>query len=241
MPTLMQQFDATQYDPSQGASQMPVGKHPVVIEASSIETNSKGDGGFLLLTLRIIDGPAKGQSGAYRLNLYNASQKAAEIAHRQMSALCHVIGVFRVQSSEQLHNLPFVVEVEPQKDTPQYTQVVRVFDMAGNEPGKAPANNGAAAQPQQFQQPQQQQPQQPAAAPAAAAWGQPAQGQPAPAPAAAPAAAWQQGGGQPAAGGQPAWGGGAAAPAPAAAPAAAWGGGGGQPAAGAPAPWGAPR
>lgn len=239
MPLLAQAFDASQFDPTQGVGQMPLGKHPVIIEKSSIETNKAGDGGFLQLNLRIIDGPNKGGEGVYRLNLYNASPKAAEIAHRQMSALCHVTGVFRVQQSEQLHNIPFVVEVEPQKDNPQYTQVSRVYDMAGNEPGKAPQGQ-AGAQPQQ--QPQQFAPA-PAPAPAAApaaAWGAPAQQQPAAAPAPA-AGGWNQAA-PAAAGGQPAWGGGAAAPAPAAAPAA--GGwqpqGGGAPAGGA-APWGAPR
>jgi hypothetical protein len=231
MPALMNPFDASQYDPSQTASQLPIGRHPVIIESSSIETTQKGDSGMVVFGLRVIDGPAKGSTGAYRLNLYHSSAKTSEIAHRQLSALSHVTNVFRVNKTEDLHNIPFVVDVELQRDpeaaSKGYTQVVRVYDMQGNEPGKAP-QGGGMAQPQQ--QPQQQQPQ--------AAWGQPQNGAPAPAP--APAAAW---------------GGGAAAPqqqpAPAPAPAAAWGNGGGaaapapaaggwaqnQPANG-PAPWG---
>ena len=212
---LIQAFNAQQYDPTQGVGSLPIGKHPVIVESSEVKANKANDGGYLQLNLRIIDGPQQGTTGAYRLNLYHSNQQTVEIAHRQLSAICHVIGVFQVTDSSQLHNLPFLIEVGPQKNDPQYTEVKKVFDMNGNEPGKAGAG-APAAQPQQ-QQPQGQQ-QQPAGG---AAWGgqqQPAGGaawggqqQPAQQPAQQPqgGAAW---GGQPAQnpapqGSQPAWGG----------------------------------
>lgn len=225
---LIQAFNAQQYDPTQGVGSLPIGKHPVIVESSEVKANKANDGGYLQLNLRIIDGPQQGTTGAYRLNLYHSNQQTVEIAHRQLSAICHVIGVFQVTDSSQLHNLPFLIEVGPQKNDPQYTEVKKVFDMNGNEPGKAGAG-AAAAQPQQ-QQPQGQpngawggapqgQPQQPAGG---AAWGgqqqpaqQPAQqpqggaawgGQPAQQPAQqqpAQGGGWQQGG-QPAQGGAPA-------------------------------------
>lgn len=212
---LIQAFNAQQYDPTQGVGSLPIGKHPVIIESSEVKANKANDGGYLQLNLRIIDGPQQGTTGAYRLNLYHSNQQTVEIAHRQLSAICHVIGVFQVTDSSQLHNLPFLIEVGPQKNDPQYTEVKKVFDMNGNEPGKAGAG-APAAQPQQ-QQPQGQpngawggalrgQQQQPAGG---AAWG--GQQQPAQQPAQQPqgGAAW---GGQPAQnpapqGDQPAWGG----------------------------------
>lgn len=187
MAQLMQAFDATKFDPSQGLPQMPVGKHPVVIVNDEIKPTKDNSGGYLELTLQIIDGPAKGQQGAYRLNLYNQSQQAVEIAHRQFSAICHAVGVFQVTDGRQLHNIPFMVEVGLQKDPEAaqkgFTEVKRIFDRNGNEPGKA-GSGAPAAQPAQ-QQPTQQQP----------AWGQPAGGQ--------PAQSAQQ---PPQGGGQPAWG-----------------------------------
>ncbi|AZF90100.1 single-stranded DNA-binding protein [Pseudomonas phage vB_PaeS_SCUT-S4] len=248
---LIQAFNAQQYDPTQGVGSLPIGKHPVIVESSEVKANKANDGGYLQLNLRIIDGPQQGTTGAYRLNLYHSNQQTVEIAHRQLSAICHVIGVFQVTDSSQLHNLPFLIEVGPQKNDPQYTEVKKVFDMNGNEPGKAGAG-AAAAQPQQ-QQPQGQpngawggapqgQPQQPAGG---AAWG--GQQQPAQQPAQQPqgGAAW---GGQPAQnpapqGGQPAWGGQPAQqPAQQQPQGGGWQQGGGQPAqGGAPAgaaPWG---
>lgn len=224
MAQLIQAFNAQQFDPSQGVGGLPIGKHPVVIESSEVKANAKNDGGYLQLNLKIIDGPQTGTVGAYRLNLYHSNQQTVEIAHRQLSAVCHVVGVFNVQDSAQLHNIPFLVEVGPQKNDPQYTEVKKVFDAHGNEPGKAgqgapqqaPAGFGQQAPAQQPQQPQGGfgQPQQPQGQPAAwggaaglttgatgaagaagAAWGgQPAQ-QPAPAQG---APAWGQAPQQPA-------------------------------------------
>lgn len=181
---LIQPFNAQQYDPTQGVGSLPIGKHPVIVETSEVKANKANDGGYLQLNLRIIDGPQAGTTGAYRLNLYHTNQQTVEIAHRQLSAVCHVIGVFQINDSSQLHGIPFLIEVGPQKNDPQYTEVKKVFDMNGNEPGKA-GQGAAPAQPQQAaagfgQQPQgqggfgQQPQQQPAQG---GAWGGQPQGQ----------------------------------------------------------------
>lgn len=151
MTKLYQEFDATQFDPSQGSAQLPVGKHPVVISGSEVQANKENTGGYLKLDLTIIDGPHKGATGVYRLNLYNSNQQAVDIAHRQFSAVCHAIGVYKVQDSQQLHDRPFIIEVGFQKgqepgsnpDAKGYTEVKRVFDRNGGEPGK-PAQNPPA-------------------------------------------------------------------------------------------------
>ena len=235
MAQLIQAFNAQQYDPTQGSGSLPVGRHPVIIESSEVKANKANDGGYLQLNLKLIDGPQTGTTGAYRLNLYHSNPQTAEIAHRQLSAICHCVGVFNVQDSSQLHNIPFIIEVGLQKGEEAaqkgYTEVKKVFDINGNEPGKA-GQGAPAAQPQQ--QPAQgggawggQPAQQPAAQPQgdAPAWGggQPAQQQPQGAPAgnvpawgqqpaqqpaaqqpAQQAGGWQQGGAAPA-GGAP-WG-----------------------------------
>ena len=235
MAQLLQAFNAQQYDPTQGGGNLPVGRHPVIIESSEVKANKANDGGYLQLNVKLIDGPQTGTTGAYRLNLYHSNPQTAEIAHRQLSAICHCVGVFNVQDSSQLHNIPFIIEVGLQKGEEAaqkgYTEVKKVFDINGNEPGKA-GQGAPAAQPQQ--QPAQggeawggQPAQQPAAQPQgnAPAWGggQPAQQQPQGAPAgnapawgqqpaqqpaaqqpAQQAGGWQQGGAAPA-GGAP-WG-----------------------------------
>lgn len=231
MAQLIQAFNAQNYNPEQSTGGLPIGKHPVVVDSSEVKPNKENNGGYLQLNLKIIDGPQTGTVGAYRLNLYHSNQQTVEIAHRHLSAVCHVTGQFMLQDSAQLHNIPFIVEVGPQKNDAQYTEVKKVFDIQGNEPGKA-GHGQAAAQPAQA--PAGFAPQQPAQQPAAApAWGAPAWGQ---APQQQPAAAPQQ------PQGAPAWGQQAPAQQPAQAPAAAPAGWqqGAAPAGGNP-PWGAPR
>ena len=231
MAQLIQAFNAQQYDPTQGGGSLPVGRHPVIIESSEVKANKANDGGYLQLNLKLIDGPQMGTTGAYRLNLYHSNPQTAEIAHRQLSAICHVIGVFNVQDSQQLHNIPFIIEVGLQKGEEAaqkgYTEVKKVFDINGNEPGKAgqgapaaqpqqqPAAQGGFGQQQPAAQPQGNAPawgggqpaqQQPQGAPAgnAPAWGQQPAQQPAAQQPAQQAGGWQQGGAAPA-GGAP-WG-----------------------------------
>jgi len=165
-----QPFDATLVDPTQGAGQLPIGKHPVMAVSSSIDATKAGDGGMLVYILKIVDGPFSGVTGPYRLNLYNNNPKAVEIAQKQLSALCHVTGVFQLADSDALLNIPFVIEVGPQKDDGNYTEVKKLYDINGNEPGKPPTNQAQPAggqagqfgggQQQQQNNFQQQQPQQ---------------------------------------------------------------------------------
>lgn len=232
MVQLLNGFNPMDYDPTQGGGSWPLGKHPVMIESAEVKATQDNQSGYLQLNCKIIDGPNAGHVGAYRLNLYNQSAKAAEIAHKQLSAICHVTQTFQLGHDgtqvSALFGKPFVVEVGYQKgeepgpnnpDAKGYTEIKRVFDMGGNEPGK----NGSAQQaPQGFggqqanggfgggqQQQPQQQPQQTAPqggqAGGAQAWGgggAPAgQGQPQQQPQGQQAGGW--GGGQGAAQGQP--------------------------------------
>lgn len=231
---LMEGFNPQEVDPTQGIGSLPLGRHPVVITGGEVKASKDGNNGLVEFALEVIDGPAKGQQGAYRLNLYHSTSKqAVDIARKQLSAVCHVVGVYQLGSDgKQLSALfgkPFVVEVVQQKDT-QYTEIKNVFDMQGNPPGKqgagGPQGQPAAQTPPQGQ-PQGQQAwggQQGGngggqAAPAAQgqpapqqAWGGQPQGQPTQQPQTAPqGGGWQQQGtpqgqGAPAGNGQPSWG-----------------------------------
>lgn len=150
MAKLIKQFDANQHDPSQSAGQLPVGRHKVIIKSSEVKATAANDGGYLQLNLEVVEGPQLGSTGAHRLNLYHSKEQTVQIAEKQFSSICHVVGVFQVADSGQLHNIPFFVEVGLQKEPNEkkYTEVKKVFDVNGNEPG------------QQNQQPQQTQVQQ---------------------------------------------------------------------------------
>jgi hypothetical protein len=165
MSQLLQPFNPMDFDPeSGGAGGLPVGDHIVRATAVEIKPASSGESGMVVFTLEVIDGEARGATGAYRLNLYHPNETTVKIANSQLSALCYVTGVFQLGSDGRqlsaLLNIPFKVHVEPQKDKPQYTEVKYVMDVHGNKPkkggngGGAPAGNAGGFGGQQQQQQQ---------------------------------------------------------------------------------------
>lgn len=130
-----------------GGGGLPVGKHPVVIYNTKLEATNSGTGGKMVLQLEVIDGPAKGAKGDENLTLQHSNPTVVRISSEQLTAICHVVGLPNgFQNTEELHGKPFVVDVAPQKDKPEYTEVVAVFDMNGNEPGQqGGGNNGGGS------------------------------------------------------------------------------------------------
>jgi hypothetical protein len=144
------QFNSQGVDPQYGgAGGLPIGKHPVVIVGTDLKPTKDNQGGYLEITMEAIDGPAKGLQQIDRLNLHNKNETAVRIANQQLSAYCHVTGVYAFNQTEELHGKPFVIEVVPRKDNANQTEVGKLFDMNGNEPGKAgsgaPAGGGGNA------------------------------------------------------------------------------------------------
>lgn len=188
-------FDARQHAPKQmGTTTHPIGKFPFQISntiCKPVKDNEKA--WFLEVEFSSPVGIA-----VMRYNLENPSPKAVEIAHGQLSALCYATGVFQLNYQNQgaeLRGALGMMEIgwqrgeEPTAEKPEggYTEIKRVFDKNGNEPGKPPAaapqtqGNGGAWP----------------AAPGAQGQAQPAWSGAAQAPAASPAAAapaaWQPG------------------------------------------------
>lgn len=169
-------FDARQVEPTSYAPVPPLADYHVVIVDSEPKQNNAGTGGYLEFTLQILDaGPYQNLKVPHRLNLFHPTQATVEMAYRSLSAICHCVGVFNLQDARQLHNIPFMAKIGPQKDNPQYANVFAVMDQRGNVNGQAPA--GAAA------------PVAAAAPPAAAPWAPPAAPPAAAAPPAWPPAA----------------------------------------------------
>lgn len=202
-------FNAQQHTPQYGGSGgLPAGKYKGVIVNSytdNVEKNGMVTGGYLAFELTPIEGPLAGQKHTDRLNLHHTNPKTVEIANKQLSAYCHVLGKFQFNDTAELHNIPFMFEIGLQKEpNPNgYTEVKGIFDVNGNEPGKAGAG------PMVNQGGQQQQP--PSGPPAGGVqaqggWNGAPAGQQAPIDNGVP----MNGGGQqqqPANGGQPGWGG----------------------------------
>lgn len=151
-------FNSQQFDPQYGGSGKmlpPCKKTKVMIVDSRQEPTKDGRGGYLALDLRVVEGPLAGREQTDRLNLHNVNAQTVEIANKQLSAYCHVTGVYAFTATEQLHNIPFLIDVdwqkgnEPSAEKPEggYTHVTALYDVNGNPPGKAGQGRPSAPAP----------------------------------------------------------------------------------------------
>lgn len=143
-------FDANSVAPRQGGGAHPVGnKFPFRITDTSVVPTKDQKGGMFAVELTSDAG-----SITHRYNLWNESETARKIANEQLSALCHAVGIFKVdfkndgaalRGATGLMDIGFQKGHEPSAEKPEggYVELKKVYDRNGNEPGKAPA------QPQQ--------------------------------------------------------------------------------------------
>ena len=146
-------FNANQYEPNQGFGiHPPAQKIPFTITGTVIKENSAKDGGYFQVEYTTPQGII---SNIY--NLWSKTPKAVEIAHGQLSALCRAVGRYQVdwgnegaalKGAQGLMDIGYQKGEEPTAEKPQggYTELKRVYDLAGNDPAKP--GQAAQAQPQ---------------------------------------------------------------------------------------------
>lgn len=119
MQLFQQPFDARTVKPNEAFEPLPAGWYNARITNSEAKPTKDNESGYLLVELEIIDGEYKSRKVFDRLNLWNKSVQASEIAQRQLSAYCHATGVFVLQDSNQLHGIPIKIKVAVKQD-PNY-------------------------------------------------------------------------------------------------------------------------
>lgn len=162
MALLQQPFNALQHNPEMGVPSLPLGlKQPVRIIASEVKgAKENNNNGMASFTVEVLDGVNKGAQGAINFNIYNQNGEAARIAHDHLSAMAYAIGVVQFQDTQALHNIPFMIDVTPQKvkagsEDKGYVEVSAYYDQFGNKPkrGQIPGQQaqGSGQQVQQGQ------------------------------------------------------------------------------------------
>ena len=170
-------FDARTVQPMSEYQPLPEGLYKVIIEANEMRpVKDKPNNGYMEFKLKVIEGEHLNRNLFVRLNLFNDNQMAVDIARRELSAICHVVGWYVLDTLEafaNLRNKPFIVKVVQTKNK-EGTQItgndVKAYkDVNGNDPGKqnAPAQAAPMAPAATPQQPSAWAPQQPAQQPVA--------------------------------------------------------------------------
>lgn len=192
-------FDASTVAPSQGGGKVSPGNYDAYISNTYGKPTKDQTGGMIVVEFTTPNGAIE-----KRYNVWNASPQAVEIASKEISALCHATGIFKITANQ--NDLPNAVRelrnarckiivgyqsgMEPSAERPEggYTEVKKVLDLHGNEPGKTNAQNNAA--PQQNQAPQNALTAPPMQQNAGGSWGTPNAGNAAPSQ---PQAGWNSG------------------------------------------------
>lgn len=200
------QFNAAVVDPFGDRTPVPAGNYRVVLKQSGIEVPKSGQGKMVQLQMSVVEGEQQGKVIFQNINYLSPNPTAQQIGQSKLSSLCHVCGVLQLQDTQQLHGIPFRVQVSVSEDG-KYNEVDAfqrddgqpiVKGVAGPTAGApAQAPSWAAPAPQQGQPPAPQPAPQQAQAPAPQPWQQPAAPvqQQAPAPQQMPAPQsppWQQ-------------------------------------------------
>jgi hypothetical protein len=137
-------FDATKVDPNVGFDVVPAGEYDVIIVTSKVESTKKGDGRLLNLELQILTGQFQNRKLFDRLNLWNPSDKATQIARGTLSAICRAVNVLTPKDTSELHGKPLRIKVTV-SDSPEFG---KRNEVKGYKPRDgAPVQPAAAAQP----------------------------------------------------------------------------------------------
>lgn len=156
----IQNFDATNIPPQQIGGKHPEGNFPFQITNAFGQETPKNEQVKTGATLVVeFTSPAGSIMNYY--NLFNPNKQTVEIAQKELSALCHATGVFKLSMADAQGNpLPMnmwaqelkgargTMKVRKQANT-DYMEIERIFDAQGNEPGKGGAAAAVQLQGQQ--------------------------------------------------------------------------------------------
>jgi len=104
-------FNVEQVEPAKTFDPLPPGDYLVYIKDSDLVATKAGNGHYIAMTMEVLEGEHAGRLLWENHNIDNPNQQAVEIAKRNISAICHAVGVMAKDSSE-LHDKPFIVKVE---------------------------------------------------------------------------------------------------------------------------------
>lgn len=110
----MQAFD---YSTVEDDSCLPAGDYPMRIIESDEFPNKKGTGRILKLTMRVEDGPSRGQLFWCQLNYVHNNATAQKISQQQLKKICIATGAPQpLSDSTELHNKPFIATLKVVED-----------------------------------------------------------------------------------------------------------------------------
>ncbi len=139
-------FAADEQEPMSPLGAWAPGKHRVTIEGADVKPTKQGDGEYVEVQFRAMEGENEGRAHWERYNISNPNPEAEKIAKAAFASLCLAIGVPRLTDTDQLIGRQCVIEtaIGKRKDTGEDQTRIRGY-YEGNAAPAAPARKPAAA------------------------------------------------------------------------------------------------
>jgi hypothetical protein len=134
-------FNAENVEPNTGFDPIPAGRYNLMVEDTDMCETKAGNGHYLKITFKVIEGEYVNRFIWLNLNLDNPNPKAVEIAQRELSGLCRACGKMSIEDSEELHGeiVSGQVKIKPGTDGYSPSNTVGAF--------KEPVTSGESVAP----------------------------------------------------------------------------------------------
>lgn len=131
-------YDASQHEPSSTPDPVPTDTYDYEITETNIEELADNKGHKFVVKSKVYTGPYAGRVVKRNFNLWNNnSAENTRISHNELSALCHCVGIFKVDMSNKGIALVGGKFKGRTISDGQYNEIKEFFDVNGNKPAKA--------------------------------------------------------------------------------------------------------
>lgn len=113
-------FNAEDVSPAGSYDPLPDGWYAALIDSSEVKQTKAGNGEYLALRFKIVEGDFENRTVFTNLNLVNPNAQAVEIARRTFSSICHAVGVLNPEDTSELHGIPMSIKIKLRPATDQY-------------------------------------------------------------------------------------------------------------------------
>lgn len=97
---------------------LPAGWYEAEIIKSELKTTKDGNGKYIALSFKILEGENEGRLVYTNLNIVNKSDVAVKIARADLKAICSAIGhEGELEDTEDLHNTPMAIKLSLKQET----------------------------------------------------------------------------------------------------------------------------
>lgn len=143
MAKLNNAFDSSRYENMSNFEPIPRGKYPCQVTKSEMKKTKDKKGQYLEFEYTVIKGEFKGRKIWSRMNIVNASPVAVEIAQKELATLIRACGKGVIQDTQQLHGIPFILNVGIQPAKGDYPASNKVMGYEPANGGKSGAGSNA--------------------------------------------------------------------------------------------------